>query len=59
VNLFCEDGVELFGVECVEKSWGRIVHELNVSKVVCVGVECVGVEKAESGIVWGRIQELN
>jgi hypothetical protein len=29
----------LFRVECVEKLWGWIVHELNVSEVVCVGVE--------------------
>jgi hypothetical protein len=34
-------------------------HELNVSEVVCVGVECVGVEKVKSWIVRGRIQELN
>jgi hypothetical protein len=37
--VFCDDGVELFRVECVEKLWGWIVHELNVSEVVCVGVE--------------------
>jgi hypothetical protein len=34
-------------------------HELNVSEVVCVGVECVGVEKVKSWYVRGGIQELN
>jgi hypothetical protein len=46
--VFCDDGVELFRVECVEKLWGWIVHELNVSEVVCVWVEWVGVEKVMS-----------
>jgi hypothetical protein len=32
---------------------------LNVSEVVCVGVESVGVEKVKSWIVRGGIQELN
>jgi hypothetical protein len=36
---FCKYGVECHGVECVEKPGGCIVHELNVSQVVCVGVE--------------------
>jgi hypothetical protein len=69
--VFCDDGVELFIVECVEKLWSWIVHELNVSEVVCVGggkgqelnvsevvcvgVECVGVEKVKSWIVRGGI----
>jgi hypothetical protein len=57
--VFCEDGVELFGVELfgVEltgKSWSWIVHELYWPEV-----ECVGVEKVESGIVRDGIQELN
>jgi hypothetical protein len=42
--------VECHGVECVEKPGGWIVHELNVSEVVCAGVECVGVEKVKSGV---------
>jgi hypothetical protein len=49
-NFACEDGVECHGVECVEKPGGCIVHELNVSQVVCVGVECVK---------GGKVQELN
>jgi hypothetical protein len=36
---FCKYGVECHGVECVKKPGGCIVHELNVSQVVCVGVE--------------------
>jgi hypothetical protein len=50
INFACEDGVECHGVECVEKPGGWIVHELNVSEVVCAGVECVGVEKVKSGV---------